>query len=131
MSVDSWASHKVFREQLGLPFDLLSDWDRDISKKYGAFDEVEMVSTRKSFLVDKEGVVRFTQEAILTKPENDKTASKYRVYLTPTFVIADSEGKEIDRLIGEVPRKTLETFIDKNLAKKKEVRRSNIFLGFV
>lgn len=55
----------------------------------------------------------------ITKPENDKVASKYRVYLTPTFVITDSKDKEIDRLIGEVPRKTLETFIDKNLAKQK------------
>lgn len=70
VSVDSWASHKVFKEQLNLPFDLLSDWGRDVSKKYGAFDEIDMVSTRKSFLVDKEGVIRFTQQASLNQPRN-------------------------------------------------------------
>lgn len=76
VSVDSWASHKAFRDQLGLPFDLLSDWGRDVSKKYGAFDEVEMVSTRKSFLVDKKGIVQFTQEAVLIKPRSHEDMMK-------------------------------------------------------
>lgn len=55
----------------------------------------------------------------ITKPENDKKASSFHVYLTPTFVIADEKGKELDRLVGEVPKKTLETFITKNLKKGK------------
>ena len=53
----------------------------------------------------------------ITKGENDAIATKYHVYLTPTFVIADQEGKEIDRVIGEVSKKTLETFISKNITK--------------
>lgn len=53
----------------------------------------------------------------LTQAKNDEIATKYKVYLTPTFVIADQDGKEIDRLIGEVPKATLEKFITKNIEK--------------
>lgn len=56
----------------------------------------------------------------LTKPAGGKVGDKYRVYLTPTFVITTAEGKEVDRLIGEVPKKTLQTFIDKNLGEQKQ-----------
>ncbi len=54
----------------------------------------------------------------ITRSENDEIATKYRVYLTPTFVITDENGKEKDRLIGEVTKKTLETFITKSLKEK-------------
>ncbi len=67
ISVDSWATHAEFRKQLGLPFDLLSDWASDVSPEYGAYDKVEMVSTRRSFLIDRQGKIRFIQQAKLTK----------------------------------------------------------------
>lgn len=70
VSVDSWASHAEFKEKLELPFDLLSDWEREVSKQYGAFDEQELTATRKSFLINKEGIIKFTQEASLTEPRN-------------------------------------------------------------
>jgi len=76
ISVDSWATHAAFREKLGLPFDLLSDWARDVSPNYGAYDAVEMVSTRHSFLIDKQGKVRFTQQARLTKPRDHDAMMK-------------------------------------------------------
>lgn len=53
----------------------------------------------------------------ITKAENDALATKYKVYLTPTFVILSEDEKELDRLIGEVPEKTLRTFITKNVDK--------------
>ncbi len=53
----------------------------------------------------------------ITQAKNDAIATKYHVYLTPTFVIVDSNQKEIDRLLGEVPKKTLDTFITKNIDK--------------
>jgi peroxiredoxin Q/BCP len=65
ISVDNWPTHTAFRKSLDLPFDLLSDWSREVSKEYGAFDETEMTSTRRSFLIDKEGKIVFTQEADL------------------------------------------------------------------
>ncbi len=53
----------------------------------------------------------------ITKGENDPIATKYKVYLTPTFVIIDGDEKELDRLIGEVPKATLEKFINGNVEK--------------
>lgn len=53
----------------------------------------------------------------ITKGENDPIATKYKVYLTPTFVIVDDQQKEIDRLIGEVPKATLDKFISGNVEK--------------
>ena len=66
ISVDNWPTHVEFRKSLKLPFDLLSDWSREVSKQYGAYDETEMTSTRKSFLIDMDGKIVFTQEADLT-----------------------------------------------------------------
>jgi thioredoxin-related protein len=53
----------------------------------------------------------------ITQGKNDPIATKYKVYLTPTFVIVDSNQKEIDRLIGEVPKATLVKFITGNIDK--------------
>lgn len=53
----------------------------------------------------------------ITQAKNDAIATKYHVYLTPTFVITDADKKELDRLIGEVPKATLEKFITKNVDK--------------
>lgn len=53
----------------------------------------------------------------ITKAENDAIATKYKVFLTPTFVITDDQNKEIDRLVGEVPKATLEKFITGNIEK--------------
>lgn len=70
ISVDNWPTHAEFRKQLKLPFDLLSDWSREVSKQYGAYDEAEMTATRRSFLIDKNGKIVFMQEAKLTDPRN-------------------------------------------------------------
>lgn len=187
--MDSWATLKKYREELGLPFDLLSDWDREASRKYGAFNDKELVSNRKSFLIDKRGVVRFIQESDLAKPRKHQdmldnvrklgaipageavaekaaesvsavfyefysetcshciamkpvveefrkkhegkfgkfllvpfdTASniskfhEFRVSGTPTFVITDDGGKEVDRVAGELTLEALEKFMETSL----------------
>ncbi len=76
VSDDNWPSHTEFAKQLSLPFDLLSDWTREVSPKYGAWDAAELTSTRKSFLIDKNGKVVFTQEAALTKPRDHAAMMK-------------------------------------------------------
>jgi peroxiredoxin len=76
VSADNWPCHAEFSRQLKLPFDLLSDWAREVSPIYGAWDEQELTSTRKSFLIDKTGKVVFTQEAELTKPRNHSAMIK-------------------------------------------------------
>lgn len=76
VSADNWPCHAEFRKSLSIPFDLLSDWKREVSPIYGAWDLTELTSTRKSFLVDKTGKVVFTQEAELTKPRDHAAMMK-------------------------------------------------------
>ena len=76
VSADNWPTHAAFREKLALPFDLLSDWKREVSPAYGAWDETELTSTRKSFLIDKTGKVVFAQEAELTKARDHAAMMK-------------------------------------------------------
>ena len=68
VSVDSYASNAEFRKQLELPFDLLSDWGREYTPLFGAYNERQMVANRWSYLIDKEGVVRFEQHSTLNEP---------------------------------------------------------------
>jgi peroxiredoxin Q/BCP len=64
VSPDSLASHEKFRTQQRLRFPLLSDPDKKVAKKYGAFGEKTMYGKkvlgmiRSTFVIDEEGVVR-------------------------------------------------------------------------
>jgi peroxiredoxin len=70
VSADGWASHAEFARQLELPFDLLSDWDRTVMPAYGAFSPRTKIASRWSFLIDKDGVVRYTQHTGLNEPRD-------------------------------------------------------------
>ena len=67
VSVDSWATLGELRKQLELPFNLLSDWRREVAPRYGTFDEAELIAERRTFLIDKTGHVRFMQYAGLSE----------------------------------------------------------------
>lgn len=58
ISVDHTASQKAFQEQAGFGTELLSDFQRDVSRAYGVLLE-EGFSKRAYFLVDKGGIVRW------------------------------------------------------------------------
>jgi peroxiredoxin Q/BCP len=64
VSGDSIASHEKFKKKHGLNFPLLSDPDRSVAKKYGAWGEKVLYgkktvgSIRSTFVIDGEGVVR-------------------------------------------------------------------------
>lgn len=70
ISADGWASHAEFARQLELPFNLLSDWDREVMPAYGAFSERTKIANRWSFLIDKEGVIVYTQHSGLNEPRD-------------------------------------------------------------
>lgn len=67
ISVDSPFSLGRFKSEQNLPFDLLSDFNREASKAYGALHEIfpafgmQGVSKRAAFVIDKEGVIRYAQ----------------------------------------------------------------------
>ncbi|CAL9547730.1 peroxiredoxin [Streptomyces sp. enrichment culture] len=62
VSNDSIHTLRVFGEQEGLEYPLLSDfWPHgEVSRAYGVFDEAKGCAVRGSFVIDKEGVVRWT-----------------------------------------------------------------------
>ncbi|MER6059950.1 peroxiredoxin [Streptomyces sp. NPDC050743] len=62
VSNDSIHTLRVFAEQEGLEYPLLSDfWPHgNVSRAYGVFDEDKGCAVRGTFIVDKEGVVRWT-----------------------------------------------------------------------
>lgn len=59
ISVDHIYAHNVFAASLGgLPFPLLADWSRKVTRQYGVFDEELERPRRSIFVLDKDGVVR-------------------------------------------------------------------------
>jgi len=61
VSVDSAYSHKVWAADQGYEFPLLADfWPHgEVAKAYGVFDEAKGFAVRGTFVIDKEGVVRW------------------------------------------------------------------------
>lgn len=62
VSNDSPFTQRVFADQEGLKYPLLSDfWPHgEVSRAYGVFDEDKGCAVRGTFVIDKEGVVRWT-----------------------------------------------------------------------
>lgn len=66
ISVDSVFTLAKFKEEQGYNFPLLSDFNKEISRKYGSiYDswilDMNGVSKRSAFVIDKEGVVRYAE----------------------------------------------------------------------
>ncbi len=62
ISVDSSPANRAFAKQESIDFPLLSDFQRKVSKDYGILNEERGFANRATFLVDKEGVIRFIQK---------------------------------------------------------------------
>jgi mycoredoxin-dependent peroxiredoxin len=62
ISCDAKFSLRIFAEREGYLFDLLSDhWPHgEVAKAYGIFDDKAGAALRGTFIIDKEGVVRYT-----------------------------------------------------------------------
>ncbi len=62
VSNDSMHTLRVFADQEGLEFPLLSDfWPHgEVSRAYGVFDEDKGCAVRGTFVIDKEGMIRWT-----------------------------------------------------------------------
>ena len=62
ISVDSAPANKVFAEQIGVKFPLLSDLPRKVSKEYGILNEQHGFANRTTFVVDKKGIIRHIEK---------------------------------------------------------------------
>jgi glutaredoxin-dependent peroxiredoxin len=66
ISVDSTATLNKFKELEGYNFTLLSDFNKEVSRLYGSiyetwFSEMQGVSKRSAFIIDKEGVIQYAE----------------------------------------------------------------------
>ncbi|MBI4063571.1 MAG: peroxiredoxin [Elusimicrobia bacterium] len=74
ISVDSTWTLKAWAKQLNFKHKLLSDFSREVSKKYGLFLADKNISQRATVIVDKQGKVTWVkiQPAITMQRENQE-----------------------------------------------------------
>ena len=80
ISVDPKHAQRVFREQEGLGFDLLSDfWPHGaVAQAYGVFLPQRGMATRATFVLDRDGVVRWS---VVNGPGDVRDPEDYRAAL--------------------------------------------------
>ena len=61
ISGDSHFSHAEFAKARGFPFPLLTDIHRATIRAYGVLDEDRNVAYRSTFVIDREGALRWGQ----------------------------------------------------------------------
>jgi len=78
ISVDTFFSLKAFQDQQKLNFPLLSDFNKQVIRDYGAFNEdmigLKGIAKRAVFVVDKDGVVRYRE--VLDDARNEPNYQK-------------------------------------------------------
>ncbi|GAA3940680.1 peroxiredoxin [Actinoplanes auranticolor] len=75
VSVDSVYSHKIWANNEGYNFPMLSDfWPHGaVAQAYGVFNEQRGVANRGTFVIDKERVVRYADEQAPGERRDQKT----------------------------------------------------------
>ena len=83
VSSDDVDSHKEFADQHDLPFPLVADPDRTILEMYGVWGEKNlygrrsMATTRTTFLIDEEGIVRHVIKRPRVKVHAKEISAKF------------------------------------------------------
>lgn len=78
ISPDSIESHIKFKEKNNLPFHLISDVNREIIKKYGAWGEKNMYGKkvegvlRKTFVINEKGIIEKIYSKVDTKNHTEQ-----------------------------------------------------------
>ncbi len=81
ISVDTFFTLKAFGDQQGLTFPLLSDFNKDVIRQYGVFNEdmigLKGIAKRAVFVIDPNGVVRYREvlDDARNEPNYDRVLS--------------------------------------------------------
>ena len=80
ISVDSVPTLKEFKAKEGIGLELLSDFKREVSRRYGTLIEERFFSNRAYVLIDRDGIVRWTyaEETPSTRRENAELLAQLR-----------------------------------------------------
>ena len=87
ISVDSHYTLKMWAEKHNYNFNLLSDFNKKVSEKYGVLDEVfypgkfayQGVSKRAAFVIDKNGIVKYNE--VIDDPDAEPDYNKIKQIL--------------------------------------------------
>ena len=78
ISVDTFFALKAFQDQQKLNFPLLSDFNKQVIREYGAFNDdmigLKGIAKRSVFVLDKDGIVRYRE--ILDDARNEPNYQK-------------------------------------------------------
>jgi len=84
ISVDTFFSLKAFQEQQKLNFPLLSDFNKQVIREYGVFNEdmigLKGIAKRAVFVIDKDGVIRHRE--VLEDARNEPNYAKVQEVLS-------------------------------------------------
>ncbi|HMQ08718.1 MAG TPA: redoxin domain-containing protein [Saprospiraceae bacterium] len=66
ISVDSLYTLRKFKDEQGIPFSFLSDWNKEVSRAYGTLYEdfglgMKGVAKRSAFIIDKKGIIQYAE----------------------------------------------------------------------
>jgi peroxiredoxin len=80
ISVDSVPTLREFKAKERISLDLLSDFKREVSRRYGTLLEDKFLSQRAYILIDRNGIVRWTfvEDTAGNRRENDELLEKLR-----------------------------------------------------
>jgi peroxiredoxin len=80
ISVDSIPTLREFKTKERISVDLLSDFKREVSRRYGTLLEDRFHSNRAYVLIDRDGIVRWTfaEEATRNRRENAELLERIR-----------------------------------------------------
>ena len=78
ISVDSVPTLRGFKAKHAIRVDMLSDFRRDVSRRYGVLDEERFFARRAYFLIDRQGLVRWAhvEDQLGHKRETDELLSQ-------------------------------------------------------
>src|SRR5215210_6955901 len=82
ISVDSIPTLKEFKAKERIGFDLLSDFKREVSRRYGTLLEDKFFSNRAYILIDPQGLVRwaFAEDTPSTRRENQELLAQLEAH---------------------------------------------------
>ena len=72
VSVDDIATQKRFKAENKLPFELLSDSDKKVSRAFGVLNSEGTYSQRKTFIVDKDGKIAHIFDKVNVNKHNEE-----------------------------------------------------------
>ena len=95
VSTDSPFCHAAFRKQYNIPYDLLADTSRKVSKAYGMFagEEPYNCSKRGTVVIGKDGRIAFYKEQPMKEPRQLEEMEKAAM-IDDMLAQRDNEGGE-------------------------------------